>query len=142
MNKIRVFLECFVTVTTGIVIIGALAYRTAPEAPTPDTLWHILAAAALCALATALFFPSEGTQKKRAWVGFLLHFVSLCVIMVVCGRWFGWVGPHWHDAAIMVGYVVLVYAFTTGIGYLTDKRTADAMNRKLRQKYADMHAEK
>jgi ABC-type polysaccharide/polyol phosphate export permease len=135
MRKLRTFIECFLTVTTGIVFIAACTYGSQPEALTSMTLWQILLSAALCALSTTLFFPDEYPGKVRFWVGIALHFVSLCVIMIVCGRWFGWVGPKFRDAAIMVGYVVIVYAFTTGISYLLEVKQATNMDRKLQEKY-------
>lgn len=135
MRKIRAFIECFVCVTTGIVVIAAFAYRSSPEALTPDTLWQILLCAALCSLATVLFFPEEHHGKLRIWVGIGLHFVSLCAIMIVCGRWFGWVEPTFHHAAVMIGYVVVVYGFTTGVSYLIETRQAASMDRQLQEKY-------
>ena len=141
MKKLRKFLECFVCVTTGIVIISAFAYAPTPDALTPGTLRHILLAAALCALSTALFFPDEYPGKVRFWVGIVLHFVSLCAIMIVCGRWFGWVGPTFRDAAVMVGYVILVYAFTSGTSYLLEVRQAAAIDKQLQKKYHSRQAE-
>lgn len=141
MDKIRRFIQCFVTVTTGIVAIGAITYSLQPTEPTSDTLWQILLSGALCALSTTLFFPSEFASKARIRAGIGLHFISLCAIMVCCGRWFGWVGPTVLEAAIMVGYVVLVYAFTTGITYLLSKRQADEINRHLREKYHTQDAQ-
>lgn len=142
MKKLHVFIQCFLAVTTGIVIIGAFNYASQPEALTRDTLWQILLSAGLCALATALFFPEENDGKVRIWIGIGLHFVSLCAIMVCCGRWFGWVGPNLLDAMTMVGYVVLVYAFTTGVSYLLEKKQADSINQALKEKYADEEPEK
>lgn len=141
MRKIRTFMECFLAVTTGIVLICAFAYSDQPEALTSDTMWQILLSAALCALATTLFFPDEYTGKVRFWLGIGLHFVSLCAIMIVCGRWFGWVGPSVWDAAVMVGYVVLVYAFTTGVTWLLEVRQAAHMDRQLQEKYHSDHPE-
>ena len=135
MRKIRTFIECFLAVTTGIVLIAAFAYSSQPEALTPATMWQILLSAALCALATTLFFPDEYPGKVRFWLGIVLHFISLCVIMIVCGRWFGWVGPGVWDAVIMVIYVVLVYAFTTGVTFLLEIKQAADMDRQLQEKY-------
>lgn len=135
MKKIRAFIECFLACTTGILVIAAFAYRPTPEALTPDTLWQILLCAALCALVTALLFPDEHAGKVRIWVGLVLHFVSLCVIMIVSGRMFGWVGPSFRDAAGMVFYVILVYGFTTGVTYLIDVRQAAELDRQLQEKY-------
>lgn len=135
MKKIRTFIECFVTVTTGIVVIAAFAYSSQPDALTSATMWQILFSAALCALSTTLFFPDEYPGKIRFWASIGLHFVSLCAIMIVCGRWFGWVGPTVLDAAVMVGYVMLVYAFTTGTTYLLEVKQAAAIDRQLQKKY-------
>lgn len=135
MRKIRTFIACFLTITTGIVFIAACAYSSDPEALTSMTLWQILLSAALCALSTALLFPDEYHGKARFWCGIGLHFVSLCAIMIICGRWFGWVGPSALDAAIMVGYVVLVYTFTMGISWLLEVKQAAVIDRQLHEKY-------
>lgn len=135
MNKLRIFIQCFLAVTTGIVIIGVFVYPSAPEALSPNIFWQILLSAGLCAGATAIFFPDENAGTIRIWVGIGLHFLSLCVIMVCCGRWFGWVGDSLWSAAAMVGYVVLVYAFTTITTYLLEKKRADTLNQKLQEKY-------
>ena len=140
MSKFQVFVQCFVTVATGILVVAAVTYSLTPATPTDITLWQILLSAGLCALATAVFFPSENAGKLRTFIGLGLHFVSLCVIMVCCGRWFGWV-EGFVESAIMVGNVVLVYGFTTGIGYLLSKQQTDEMNRRLRKKYADTQSE-
>lgn len=135
MKKIRQFIECFVTVTTGILMLAAFVYSNQPEALTPMTLRQILLSAALCALATVLFFPDENATKTRIWVGIGLHFVSLCAIMILCARWFGWIGPEFWGAATMVIYVVIIYAFTTGITYIMEKRQANELNDQLQKKY-------
>lgn len=136
MNKIRTFVQCFITVATAILILSAISYQSHPENLTPDTLWQILLSAGLCALATAVFFPEEDASKLRIRVGLVLHFISLCVIMILCGRWFGWVGPGFLDAAIMVVDVIIVYAFTTGITYFISKQEATELNRQLKKKFS------
>lgn len=142
MKKLRNFIECFVCVTTGIVLICAFVYSSQPDALTGDTMWQILLSAALCALSTTLFFPYEPSGKLRFWLGIGLHFVSLCVIMIVCGRWFGWVGPSVWDGVIMVGHVMLVYGFTTGVSCLLEVKQAADMDRQLQEKYHSEHSEK
>lgn len=137
MRRFRTFIECFVAVTTGIVFIAACTFSAQPAAMTHMTLWQILLSAGLCALSTAIFFPDEQTGKVRLWIAIGLHFVSLCVIMILCGRWFGWIGSSFPEAAAMVGYVVLVYAFTSSVSYLIERRQVTNLNRQLREKYGD-----
>ena len=137
MKKVRQFIECFVTVATGILIIAAFVYPSQPENLSPTTLRQILLSAGLCSLATVLFFPDENASKTRTWVGIGLHFVSLCAIMILCGRWFGWIDTSFVATAIMVGYVVIVYAFTTGTTYIMEKRQAAELNARLKQNFPD-----
>ena len=135
MKKIRQFIECFVTVSTGILALAAFIYPSQPEALTPLTLRQILLSAALCALATVAFFPNDNATKLRIQVGIGLHFVSLCAIMILCARWFGWIDDSFRGAAIMVLYVIIIYAFTTGITFIMEKRQASELNDRLQKKY-------
>lgn len=135
MKKIRQFIECFVTVATGILILAAFIYPAQPDALTPLTLRQILLSAALCSGATTAFFPDENATKTRILVGITLHFISLCAIMILCARWFGWIDDSFRGAATMVLYVVLIYAFTTGITYIVEKRQANELNDQLQKKY-------
>ena len=136
MNKIRDFAQNFITITTGILLIGAIGFTAASEEPTTATLWQILLAAGLTALATTFFYPEENASKKRICIGVTLHFISLCVIMIFCGRWFGWISPGFLPALGMVVDVLLVYAFTYGITYLISKKEATLMNAQLKKKFA------
>lgn len=135
MKKIRQFIECFMTVSTGILILAAFIYPSQPEALTPLTLRQILLSAALCSASTVLFFPDENAGKLRIRVGISLHFLSLCAIMILCARWFRWIGPDFRGAATMVLYVVIIYAFTTGTTYILEKRQANELNDQLQKKY-------
>lgn len=136
MNKLREFVHYFITIATGILIICAVSYSTQAEAPTVATLWHILLSAGLSALATTVFFPDDDASKLRINVGLVLHFISLCIIMIVCGQQFGWITPGFLPALAMVGYVVIVYAFTAGVTYLISRREAALLNQQLKKKYA------
>lgn len=136
MKKLRQFIECFVTVATGILIIAALSYPSRPADLTPAVLWQILLSAGLCSVSTVLFFPDDTATRLQIYVGVSLHFISLCVIMVVCGRWFGWVGPGFWDAFGMIVEVIIIYAFTTGITYIMEKRQAAEMDQQLKKKYS------
>ena len=136
MNKIRDFLQNFITITTGILLITAISFTIESENPTVATLWQILLAAGLTALATTVFFPDENASPRRICIGLTLHIISLCAIMIPCGRWFGWIGAGFLPALTMVGYVLLVYAFTAATTYLISKKEAAQMNAQLQKKFA------
>ena len=136
MDKFRYFIQWFVTITTAIVFLCAVSTTASGVETVPTAmLWQALAAGAACSLATVLFFPTESHSRRRAAIGIAAHFVSLCIIMVWCGVWFGWIAWAVVDVAFMIGCVVAVYAFTVGVSYLLEKRQVDQMNHILKEKY-------
>jgi small-conductance mechanosensitive channel len=136
MNKIRTFIHYFITITTGILLITAVSFTIGSDTPTTATLWQILLSAGLTALATTIFFPDENASKRRIHIGLTLHIISLCAIMILCGRWFGWISSGFLPALTMVGYVLLVYAFTASTTYLISKKEVALMNAQLQRKFA------
>lgn len=136
MNKIRTFIHYFITITTGILLITAISFTTGSDTPTTATLWQILLSAGLSALATTILFPDENASKRRIHIGLTLHFISLCTIMILCGRWFGWISSGFLPALAMVGYVLLVYVFTASTTYLISKKEVALMNAQLQKKFA------
>ena len=136
MNKIRTFIHYFITITTGILLIAAISFTTGSDTPTTATLWQILLSAGLSALATTILFPDENASKRRIPIGLTLHFISLCTIMILCGRWFGWISSGFLPALAMVGYVLLVYVFTASTTYLISKKEVALMNAQLQKKFA------
>lgn len=136
MKKLREFVHYFITITTGILTICAISYSSQAQTPTAATLWHILLSAGLGALSTVVFFPDEDASKLRINIGLILHFISLCIIMIFCGRRFGWIESGFLPALAMVGYVVIVYAFTASVTYLISRREAKLLNQQLKKKFA------
>ena len=136
MNKIRTFIHYFITITTGILLITAVSFTIGSDTPTTATLWQILLSAGLSALATTILFPDENASKRRIHIGLTLHFISLCTIMILCGRWFGWISSGFLPALAMVGYVLLVYVFTASTTYLISKKEVALMNAQLQRKFA------
>lgn len=138
MDKLRNFIQWFVTITTGILFLCALSSTmSGAETVSVAMLWQALLAGALCALSTVLFFPTESKSRLHAAGGICLHFLSLCVIMVYCGVRFGWIGWAVKDVCYMVGCVIAVYGFTVGVSYLIEKKQVDLMNRILKEKYPE-----
>ena len=136
MTKFRDLIQGFVTITTGIVFLCALSATLSGEETIPTAiLWQAMLAGGLCSLATVLLFPSDPKSRRHVVVGISLHFLSLCAIMLYCGTSFGWIDWTLTDAAYMIGCVVLVYAFTTGVSYLIESAQARMMDRLLKEKY-------
>ena len=56
--------------------------------------------------------------------------------MIFCGNRFGWISPGFLPALAMVGYVVVVYAFTAGVTYLISRWEAALINQQLKRKFS------
>ena len=138
MKKILLFIKYFFYITTGILIVVALNFALSDEETLPrDTLWQILASGALTAAITAVLSP----QDSRTFGGFAvkcaLHYAALCVVMILCGHSFGWLSYDLGGIAMMALSVSLVYLFTFFSYYIMDRKQADDINRRLREKYRD-----
>ena len=103
-------------------------------------LAKILLSAFLTASATVLCFrwiQIDTKSRLGEILKMLLHYVCLCIIMVVCGKWFGWIGGSSFGALGMILSVAVVYALTAGIYILIDLRQADSINQKLKERFEE-----
>lgn len=136
MEKIRVFLKWYLYITVGILIVIAVNFAFSGEKTvSADTFWQILLSGFLTTLVTVIFSPEDEHTKVRIAIKFALHYVSLCLVMFVCGSWFGWMTPNPAGAAIMMLDVGVVYLFVVAATYLIDVSQAREINKRLQEKY-------
>lgn len=136
MKKLKLFIQYFVSITTGILIVSALSYALSERDSLPkNILLHILLCGFVTAVDTMLLFPTEAASKKQTGICILLHFISLCVIVSFFGVRFTWFAPSWKGILNAVLSVTLVYAFTFGVNYIIETQQAKQMNSALRKKY-------
>ncbi|MBR1693696.1 MAG: DUF3021 family protein [Lachnospiraceae bacterium] len=136
MNVLKNFIKWFLYITTGILIVCAVVFMLYDmEALPKNTLWHILLSGFLTALVTTVFASKESAGKAEAIIRYLLHYASMCVIMIVCGHWFGWLNLDFGGIMMMVVSVLVVYVLVLGSHYIIDVKQADEINRKLKEKY-------
>lgn len=92
MSVLKKFIRWFLYITTGILIVTCIIFALYDEEALPkNTLWHILLSGFLTTGVTVLFRPEEVSSKRRTIIGAILHYISLCVVMIICGKWFGWI---------------------------------------------------
>lgn len=136
MDKIRDFLKCYLYITVGILIVIAISYAfSSEETVSADSFWQILLSGFLTTLVTVIFSPFREHIKVRIVVKFALHYLSLCLVMFICGSWFGWMTPNPAGAAIMMLDVGVVYLFVVAATYLIDVSQAREINKRLQEKY-------
>lgn len=130
------FVKYFMNITTGILIICAVnSFGT--EMLSGKVLWQILIAGAGTALLTTIIYNKEVSTTKGFVLMTAVHYILLCVIMIIIGITFDWMSFNLSGIIMMVISVALVYVFTFFGRYIIDKKEADSFNKALKNKYKD-----
>lgn len=139
MIKLQEFIKWFVFITTGILIVCAVCFSLSPEGKVIPgiTLWEILLSGLLTSAITTFFLSREALDKWNVIVVFILHYIFLDMAMFACGVWFGWMSLDFTGVFSMSLSVAGVYLFTFAVNYFLDVQQADAINRKLKEKYKE-----
>lgn len=138
MRVLKDFVKWFLYITMGILIVCAVNFQIADAESIPkETLWQILLSGFLTTGITVLLYPRNGSNKSTFWVEILAHYLALCIIMILCGYWFGWLDFDLGGISMMVVSVAAVYGITFLIYYLIDLKQADEINQKLKEKYGE-----
>lgn len=135
MERIKDFVQWFVYITSGILIVCAVNFSLYGDGTIPCyTLWEILLSAFLTTFVTVLLMPDGKTGIKHMILGRMFHYICLSVVMIGCGTLFGWMNINIEGIVMMLVSVGCVYLFSFGIGYLLDKKIADDVNRALQER--------
>ena len=138
MRIISRFIKWYMYITTGILIVCAVNITLEGDGMiSVSTLWEILLSGFLTAIVTLVFSLAKDSNKYKSWWGFFLHYVSLCAVMITCGKRFGWLRYNAEGICMMLLSVAVVYAMSAGTYFLLDVRQADEINQKLQEKYPE-----
>lgn len=138
MKKLGEAFKWFCYITTAILIVVAVNFIMAGEETIPaDTLWKMILAGFLTAIITLFLHPEENNTKGEGLLKVFMHYAVLCVIMIACGCWFGWIAFDLSGILLMLISVAVVYAIVFGVHWIVDIRQADEINRRLKEKYKD-----
>lgn len=91
---------------------------------------EILALGIVCGTGTELILCWE-TKPAEAKIRRIVHYIFLNIVVLGFGYLFGWYEASVRGVFFMCLTCAAVYAFTYGLTYLNDVKTADRMNRKL-----------
>lgn len=134
MKFLSELIKYFCYITTGIVLVSGVSTMGNDAVP-GITLLQTLLAGGVTALITTVLLSGEPKSKKDMFIRLGLHYVLLCVVMIVIGFWFRWVPRDWLGALFMIASVAVVYLFTTVSYVITSRREVNEMNRALWNKY-------
>ena len=131
------FIKWFMYINTGILIVVAINFPLAGVDSMPiNTLWKIMFSALVTTLVTVCFCPRE-ERKVKMPLQYIVHYLTLCAVMIFVGSVFGWIRFNFGGIIMMMIDVALVYAIAFVVYYMLDIRQADVINKKLKEMYGD-----
>lgn len=136
MKYISEFIKYFCFITTGILIISGITVVNHDEIP-PEICLQIVLSGAITALVSTIFLTGEPKNKKDMLLRMGLHYVSLCVIMVIIGIKFNWIPKSITGVIFMIVSVGIVYVFVCLSYVFTSRKEVNEMNKALLEKYCD-----
>lgn len=135
MKFITDLIKYFVYITTGIVFVFiVMLLIEGGSGISIQTLIRIPCAALITALVTVIIYSKEGVTKREFYVRIAIHYILLCVIMVIFGTAFGWVNLNFGGVMIIIISTAAIYAFTFAGAYLSSKSEAEKLNKALKNK--------
>lgn len=138
MKKMSDYIKWYVYITTSILIVCAVCFTLSDGDMIPaKTLWQILLSGLFTALVTGILHEKECKKKSTAIIRHLSHYILLCIVMILCGKWFGWLDFDFGGIIMMAVLVAVVYLLTFCVYYIIDLKQAREINRKLKEKYND-----
>lgn len=138
MKFIETTIRYFFYITTAILMLCAFMYGTSDvEEISVDILLGIVISGAVTALITSIFVVVQESGNINMILSMILHYIALCVVMIVMGERLGWVKYEVGQVVNMCIDVAIVYAITFIFGYKMDQKDAEDINKKLKEKYKD-----
>ena len=135
MRLITDLVKYFVYITTGIVFVFiAMLLIEGGSGISTQTLIRIPCAGFVTALVTVIIYSREAMTKKAFYIRIAVHYLLLCVIMVIFGTAFGWVNLNLAGIMTIVISTAAIYAFTFAGAYLSSKSEAEKLNKALKSK--------
>ncbi len=134
MKYISEFIKYFCYITTGIVIVSGISVLQYEKINSVTIIQTVLAGA-ITALVTTILLAGEPKSKKDILFRMGLHYILLCVIMVIIGFSFNWISKDIFGVIFMVISVGVVYVFVTISYVFTSRKEVNELNKALIEKY-------
>lgn len=138
MKRLSEFIKWYIYITISILAVCTVIFNILSDGTIPAaTLWQILLSGFLTTVVTVLLTSGEWNKISTVIIRVILHYISLCIVMVLCGKGFGWLSFDFNGIALMAGAVAVVYVLSFGVYYIIDLKQADEINQRLKEKYSD-----
>ena len=138
MARLKLFLDVFSKVTTGIAL-GAAIYCTiffSGGMFSEYILWQLLLTAFLTSLGVLLY--TDDIKKKSMKMVCVLHYLFNNVVVIGCGIWFEWIDAgNWMQIISMAVLVAVIFGTVSVILWKKSQKEAELMNERLVQYQAN-----
>lgn len=135
MKFITDLIRYFVYITTGILFVFiTMLLIEGGDSISIQKLIQIPCAALVTALVTVIIYSKEAVMKKEFYIRIAVHYILLCVIMIIFGTAFGWVNLNLAGVMTIVISTAAIYVFTFAGAYLSSKSEAEKLNMALKNK--------
>ena len=96
----------------------------------------ILVISFICAVGTVLIQDGndETVSRRESLLRYIIHIIFLVAVLLIGGYILGWYTPGIGGILIMVISIAFVYAFTFFMIYYNSKKTADEVNKKIKER--------
>lgn len=139
MNKnsmTSLLISQFFTIYTGsmfaTILFVSLSNPPIKLLPT-EYLWQVALFSLAADLITLVYYSKNELSRKQFWIRTAIHTVLLEVILMILGYRIGMYGDF-LSGCFMVLIILVVDVFVRFVTYLSDRRTADAINEKLKSR--------
>ena len=138
MKKLTELIKWTVYITVGILIVCSTNVTLSNIDSIPASfLWDILLAGFTTAVVTVLLGPDPERPLKEIWFQYVIHYIALTCLMIFMGTLFDWMDFNLAGIIMMSVSTAIVYAITMVISLLLDVKSADEINKRLKEKYKD-----
>ena len=138
MKKVSEFMKWFFYITTCVLFVFAANVQLSGEdVVSSGMLWQIMLSGFVTSLVTVIFRPAEQDSGWVAIIKIVIHYLILCVVMILFGYWFGWMNLNIQGIIMMTLSVAVVYFLVYFATYWLNKKQTDEINQKLKKKYSE-----
>ncbi|MDR0903737.1 MAG: DUF3021 family protein [Ruminococcus sp.] len=136
MKKLKWYFLAFCVINTFITLfVAAVMYIYFPgENITPDYLWKIPLLSFCSVLPAMVLFSKKDPSRREFIMRRILHFVFTVAVVVGLLLIYGWLETR--QLPFFITFFMLVFCTTTYIGFRDEKKLADKINEKIKEKNA------
>ncbi len=138
MNKLKLIFSQSLMITTGMLFgLGVQALYMHFAFGLEELAWDwytplsMVLTGLICAVPSTLVADFEGRKKPVSFIGLILHFLSILIIVSMCGYFF-----HWYDTVteylVIAAMYVVIYFFVWAVSLWLTRNEATKINAALK----------